>query len=128
LQANFHRSAGDLDHLIDAGVHVRLVKGAYVEPPTRALPYGEPTDLAFVHLAHRLASADADFALATHDVVLREAVLAALGTRPVEQLLGVKSESLDGLVARGVPTRVYAPYGEDWFRYWMRRLAESRGA
>jgi len=128
LQANLLRSANDLNRLVEGQVHVRLVKGAYVEPPARALPYGEPTDVAFVHLAHRLAEADAYFALATHDGVLREALLAALGPRPVEQLHGVRPEALDALVARGVPTRVYAPYGADWFRYWMRRLAESRGA
>jgi proline dehydrogenase len=46
----------------------------------------------------------------------------------VEQLLGVRPEALDELHDRGVPTRVYVPYGADWFRYWMRRLAESRGA
>jgi proline dehydrogenase len=46
----------------------------------------------------------------------------------VEQLLGVRPQALDELHDRGVPTRVYVPYGPDWFRYWMRRLAESRGA
>lgn len=54
--------------------------------------------------------------------------LLAHGSVPVEQLLGVRSEALDALHDRGVPTRVYVPYGADWFRYWMRRLAESRGA
>ncbi len=87
VQANLHRSGDDLDRLVAAGVHVRLVKGAYVEPPDRALPYGEPTDIAYRRLGHRLAEADANFALATHDGVLRA----------------------------------------DWFRYWMRRVAESRG-
>ena len=56
----------------------------------RALPYGEPTDVAYLRLAHRLAESGAQFALATHDGVLREALLAALGPRPVEQLLGVR--------------------------------------
>ncbi len=127
VQANLHRSVGDLDRLVAAGVHVRLVKGAYVEPPDRALPYGEPTDIAYLLLAHRLARAGANFSLATHDGVLREALLAALGPRPVEQLLGVRPETLDDLVERGIPVRVYVPYGADWFRYWMRRVAESRG-
>lgn len=113
---------------MSAGVHVRLVKGAYVERPERALPYGEATDIAYLHLAQQLAEADACFALATHDGVLREALLGALGPRPVEQLLGVRPEELDDLVTRGVPVRVYVPFGEDWFRYWMRRVAESRGA
>ncbi len=128
VQANLHRSGDDLDRLVAAGVHVRLVKGAYVEPPERALPYGEPTDIAYLRLALRLAQAGANFSLATHDGVLREALLAALGPRPVEQLLGVRPETLDDLVAGGVPVRVYVPYGADWFRYWMRRVAESRGA
>ena len=64
----------------------------------------------------------------THDGRLREALLLAHGSVPVEQLLGVRPEALDELHDRGVPTRVYVPYGADWFRYWMRRLAESRGA
>jgi proline dehydrogenase len=127
-QANFRRTPRDLERLVEAGVYVRLVKGAYVEPHDRALPYGEPTDIAYLRLAHRLAETQAQFALATHDGVLREAVLAALGPRPVEQLLGVRPAILDELVARGVPVRVYVPFGNDWFRYWMRRLAESRGA
>ena len=126
--ANFRRTPRDLERFAAAGVHVRLVKGAYVEPSDEALPYGEPTDIAFLQLAHWLAGQEAEFALATHDGVLREALLAALGPRPVEQLLGVRPEVLDDLVARGVPIRVYVPFGNDWFRYWMRRLAESRGA
>jgi len=126
--ANFRRTPRDLERLVAAGVHIRLVKGAYVEPGGRALPFGEPTDLAYLRLAHRLAETRADFALATHDGLLREALLAALGPRPVEQLLGVRPAMADELVARGVPVRVYVPFGNDWFRYWMRRLAESRGA
>ncbi len=128
VQANLRRAPADLERLIAAGVHIRLVKGAYFESTDRALPYGEATDVAYLHLAHRLAEAEAPFALATHDGVLREALLAALGPRPVEQLLGVRPSTLDDLVARGVPTRVYLPFGAAWFRYWMRRLAESRGS
>lgn len=128
VQANLRRATDDLDTLAEMGVYIRLVKGAYVESHEVALPYGEATDVAYLQLAHRAAEVGADFALATHDAVLREALLAALGPRPVEQLLGVRSDTLDELVARGVPVRVYVPYGHDWFRYFMRRLAESRGA
>ncbi|WP_324198921.1 proline dehydrogenase family protein [Nocardia amamiensis] len=128
VQANLHRTPDDMERLLEAGVHIRLVKGAYLESPDRALPYGEPTDIAFMRLAHRLAEAHAPFALATHDGVLREALLSALGPVPVEQLLGVRPEILNDLVAHGVPVRVYIPFGHNWFRYWMRRVAESRGA
>ncbi len=127
VQANLLRSERDVDTLAAAGVHVRLVKGAYLEP-TGAHAYGEATDVAFLRLGFRLHEAGATWSMATHDGRLREALLLALGTVPVEQLLGVRSETLDQLTARGVPTRVYVPYGPDWFRYWLRRLAESRGA
>jgi proline dehydrogenase len=66
--------------------------------------------------------------MASHDGQLREALLLTVGPVTVEQLLGVRPEVLDELRQREVPTRVYIPYGQDWFRYWMRRLAESRGA
>jgi proline dehydrogenase len=127
VQANLVRSSADTDALADAGVHVRLVKGAYVEA-TGAHPYGEPTDVAFLRLGFRLAERGAAWSMATHDGRLREALLLAHGSVSVEQLLGVRPEALDELHDRGVPTRVYVPYGADWFRYWMRRLAESRGA
>jgi proline dehydrogenase len=127
VQANLLRSPGDIDTLTAAGVHVRLVKGAYVEA-TGAHPYGEPTDIAFLRLAHRLAGSDARWSLATHDGRLREAVQLAHGPVSVEQLYGVRPEVLDDLRARDIHTRVYIPYGPDWFRYWLRRVAESRGA
>jgi proline dehydrogenase len=127
VQANLVRSCDDTDALADAGVHVRLVKGAYLEA-TGAHPYGEPTDVAFLRLGFRLAERGAAWSMATHDGRLREALLLAHGSVPVEQLLGVRSEVLDELHDRGVPTRVYVPYGANWFRYWGRRLAESRGA
>jgi proline dehydrogenase len=127
VQANLVRSPTDIDALADAGVHIRLVKGAYVEA-TGAHPYGEPTDVAFLRLGFRLAERGAAWSIASHDGRLREALLLAHGPVPVEQLLGVRPEALDELHDRGVPTRVYVPYGADWFRYWVRRLAESRGA
>jgi len=127
LQANLARSADDLEALVGAGVHVRLVKGAYLEA-AGALAYGEPTDIAFLRLAARLAERSALWSAATHDGRLREALLLAHGPIAVEQLLGVRPEALADLSARAIPTRVYVPYGADWFRYWLRRVAESRGA
>ena len=127
VQANLLRSERDVDTLTAAGVHVRLVKGAYPEP-AGTHPYGELTDVAYLRLGFRLHAAGAAWSMATHDGRLREALLLALGPVPVEQLLGVRPETLDQLKAQRVSTRVYVPYGPDWFRYWLRRLAESRGA
>jgi proline dehydrogenase len=128
LQANLRRSVSDASALVDAGVPIRLVKGAYVESPAVAHAFGEPTDLAFVGLAHQLHRAGAVVWLATHDPVLREALLPALPGAGVEMLLGVRPDDQVTLAARGIPVRVYMPYGGGWFRYAMRRLAESRGA
>jgi proline dehydrogenase len=127
VQANLRRSPADADALAGAGVHVRVVKGAYLEP-AGAHPFGEPTDVAFLRLCAQLAERGAAWSMATHDGRLREAMLLAGGRVTVEQLLGVRPGVLDELRDRGVPTRVYVPYGPDWFRYWARRLAESRGA
>jgi proline dehydrogenase len=128
LQANLRRSVSDASALVDAGVPIRLVKGAYVESPAVAHAFGEPTNLAFVSLAHSLHGAGATVWLATHDPVLREALLPALPGAGVEMLLGVRPDDQEALAARGIPVRVYMPYGDQWFRYAMRRLAESRGA
>jgi len=127
IQANLVRSPTDADALAGAGVHIRLVKGAYLEA-TGAHPFGEATDVAFLRLGFRLAERGAAWSMATHDGRLREALLLAHGPVAVEQLLGVRPGALDELHDRGVPTRLYVPYGAEWFRYWMRRLAESRGA
>jgi proline dehydrogenase len=128
LQANLRRSEHDAAVLAEAGVPVRLVKGAYAETPAVAYRWGDETDIAFVSLAHQLHRAGAEVALATHDPVLREALLAGMPGVGVEMLLGVRPADHAGLVARGVPLRVYMPFGPDWFRYAMRRAAESRGA
>lgn len=128
VPANFRRSAGTW-----TGWWTRAYTSGLSREPTSSRQNGRwPTakrpDIAYLHLAHRLAETDARFALATHDGVLREALLRALGPRPIEQLLGVRPQVLDDLVSRGVPVRVYVPFGNEWFRYWMRRVAECQGA
>jgi proline dehydrogenase len=128
LQANLRRSVQDAERLAAAGVPVRLVKGAYVERADVALPWGEETDIAFLRLAHMLHGFGADLALATHDPVIREAVLLAVPEAKIEMLLGVREEDAKILARRGHPVRIYVPFGEAWFRYWMRRVAESMGA
>ncbi len=128
VQANLRRSRADAEALAEAGVPIRLVKGAYVEDPRVALPWGEPTDLAYLELAHELHASGAEITLDTHDAILREALLRALPGLGVEMLLGVRSADARALAARGIPVRIYIPYGDGWFRYAMRRWAESVGA
>ena len=128
VQANLRRTPADAHRLAEDGVPIRLVKGAYVETPDTALAWGDPTDLAFIDLAHTLHRQSATVSLATHDPVIREALLPALPGAGVEMLLGVRADDLPSLVARGIQVRVYVPFGDRWFRYAMRRAAESRGA
>jgi proline dehydrogenase len=127
IQANLKRSCADAHALAEDGVAIRLVKGAYVEDPQVARAWGEPTDLAFLELAHELHANGAEVAIATHDAILREALLRALPGIGVEMLLGVRSVDASVLAGRGVPVRIYVPYGNGWFRYAMRRWAESVG-
>jgi proline dehydrogenase len=127
LPANLRRSDSDLRRLIDARLRVLLVKGAWLEPPHLARRWGEETDLAFLRYARELHEADARFAIGTHDPVLREAVLAAVGDVPLEMLIGVRAQDALHLTRTGRSVRVYVPYGSDWFRYWLRRLAARRG-
>jgi proline dehydrogenase len=122
------RSAQDADRLAAAGVPVRLVKGAYPEPPDVAHPWGPETDAAFVALAHRLRAAGVDVALATHDRRLRTELLAEIPDARCETLLGIDPAATGVLAAAGRDVRVYVAFGPDWFRYFMRRRAESQGA
>ena len=78
IQANLRRSPSDAQRLAEAGVPIRLVKGAYVETPALAHAWGDPTDIAFIELAYALHRAGATVSLGTHDPVIREALLPAL--------------------------------------------------
>jgi len=115
---------GCADHL--AAIAARLSAGRRIQVGAEDYRHADAV-LACIETVASQGLADR-LGAATHDGVLREALLAALGPQPVEQLLGVRPAILDDLVARGIPVRVYVPFGSDWFRYWMRRLAESRGA
>jgi proline dehydrogenase len=128
VQANLRRSERDIEDLADAGVPIRLVKGAYVEPGEIAHPWGAPTDGAYVALAERLRDRGADHALATHDPTILERLLADRHPASVEFLLGVRPEEGARLAGLGHRVRIYVPFGTRWFRYYTRRLAESIGA
>jgi proline dehydrogenase len=128
VQANLRRSTDDVERLAGAGIPIRLVKGAYAERPETAFPWGAETDAAYVALAERLAARGAEHSLATHDPALLDRLLGGRTGVHVEFLLGVRPEHAHELVAAGQHVRIYVPYGERWFRYYARRVAESIGA
>jgi proline dehydrogenase len=128
VQANLRRSEVDAERLGGGGVPVRLVKGAYLETPDVAHPWGDSTDLAFIRLARALHAAGVELTIGTHDPVIREALLGSLQGIGIEMLLGVRADDARALVRRGHRVRIYVPFGDGWFRYWTRRLAEAAAA
>jgi len=136
LQAYLHRTAKDVETLVPLGAAIRLVKGAYLEPASIAFPKKADVDSNFYSLACRLLAADAQRAggllhIATHDPVLADRLAAFIDQRAVPatayeyaMLYGIQRGLQQRLVAAGRPLRVLVAYGEYWFPWYMRRLAE----
>jgi len=127
IQAYLHRTPADIDRLNQAKVMVRLCKGAYIEPPSAAMPKKSDVDAAYLVLARKLLDEGTYPAIATHDERMIEALLALSPSAEKfewEMLHGVRRDLQRDLVKRGYHVRVYVPYGAQWYRYFMRRLAE----
>jgi proline dehydrogenase len=134
VQAYLRRSADDIAALAGEGAPVRIVKGAYREPPDIAYPEKADVDAAFVRLvdAYFAGMADAAWlAIATHDArMVRSAINAARGRGiardrfEFQMLYGIREDLQRSLLAEGYRVRVYVPYGSRWYPYLMRRLAE----
>ncbi len=136
VQSYLYRSADDVALLIDMGVSVRLVKGAYDEPPEVAFPDKADTDANYVCLMEQLfsdkAQANGVFpAIATHDEHLIAWAREHARERQIsperfefQMLYGIRPGLQHQLVADGYRVRAYVPYGRQWFPYFMRRLAE----
>ena len=131
LQAALRRSDEDLAHLLDLGVPVRLVKGAYKEPATVAYQDKADVDAAFLRLMARLLESGTRPAIATHDPAMIEATRAravALGLTAdrfeFQMLYGIRRDLQTALTDAGLAVRIYLPFGTEWFPYFMRRLGE----
>lgn len=131
IQAYLHRSDRDVERLIDRGMRVRLVKGAYAEPPNIALQKPREIDEAFVRLMERLLEDGRYPAIATHDPALVRATQGfalRLGIDrdrwEFQMLYGVRREAQIALAAEGYGMRIYVPFGTDWYPYFARRIAE----
>lgn len=131
IQAYLYRSEADIRALNAAGVPVRLCKGAYREPADQAITAKSAVDQNYVKLARLLLDEGVHPALATHDPAMIAATLAHVKDKGIENarfefqmLYGVRRDLQAKLVAGGFRVRLYVPYGDAWYPYFMRRLAE----
>jgi proline dehydrogenase len=136
LQAYLYRTAQDVESLVPLGSAIRIVKGAYLEPPAVAYPNKPDVDENFYKLCTRLLAEDARQAggllhIATHDPALADRLLAYIAEHKVPasayelaMLYGIQRGQQARLAREGRRLRVLISYGEYWFPWYMRRLAE----
>jgi proline dehydrogenase len=131
LQAYLYRSDADLRALLPLKPNLRLVKGAYLEPPDVAFPKKHDVDRNFVRLIERSLREGGFTAIATHDDAIIEYTLEFIrrnaireGTFEFQMLYGVRPRLQASMIERGVPMRIAVPFGSQWYPYLMRRLAE----
>jgi len=131
IQAALKRSEADVARVNAIGGRVRLVKGAYKEPPDIAHARKDDVDDAFIRLMRLLLDSGQYPAIATHDPKMIDATLAHAEARKLppsryefQMLYGVRRDLQRALSADGYRVRVYVPFGREWFPYFMRRLGE----
>ncbi|MCW5962697.1 MAG: proline dehydrogenase family protein [Bryobacterales bacterium] len=131
IQAYLHRSEADIHELNRAGVPVRLCKGAYKEGPRVAIARKSDVDANFERLAALLLREGKEPAIATHDErMIRSAldVIQAEKLNPAcyefQMLYGIRRDLQARLAGDGHSVRIYIPYGDAWYPYLMRRMAE----
>ena len=129
LQAYLHRTEADCRDLAVAGSRVRLCKGAYKEPPSVAYQSAAEVDRAYVRCLKILMQGEGYPMVASHDPRLvaiagRLAEHRPQGTYEYQMLFGIRTLEQQRLADAGETVRVYVPYGDEWYGYLMRRLAE----
>lgn len=131
VQAYLYRTFEDTSALCDANIPVRLVKGAYKEPSSVAFPKRKQVDDEFIRITRLLLDRGVDPAIATHDENLIQETTRYTAQRGAgkdrfefQMLYGIRRDLQSRLVQDGYRLRLYVPYGEAWYPYFMRRLAE----
>jgi proline dehydrogenase len=131
IQSYLLRSAADVEAMASLRIRVRLCKGAYLEPPTVAFSAKAEVDRSYLELAGRLLETGEYPAIATHDERMIEGVERFAANHGIgkdrfefQMLYGIRRDLQRQLVAEGYRLRLYVPFGEAWYPYFMRRLAE----
>jgi proline dehydrogenase len=131
IQSYLYRSEQDVLKLLGKRIRIRLVKGAYLEPGTVAFRKKKDTDANYMKLMKLLLTSGTYHALATHD---EDIILAAKKSAEAQEipkshfefqmLYGIRRDLQLQLAREGYNVRIYVPYGQRWYPYFMRRLAE----
>ncbi len=131
IQSYLFRSEQDVRDLIAAQCRIRLVKGAYKEPPEIAFPAKADVDANFAKLMEIMLPSGIYHAIATHDPRLIDATKKFAAAQGIgkekfefQMLYGIRADLQRSLLKEGYRVRVYVPFGTDWYPYFMRRLAE----
>lgn len=131
IQAYLYRSAADLDNLAAIGANIRLVKGAYLEPPSLAYPKKADVDENFRRLIAQYLQNGPYTAIASHDLAIIDWCKQYIAQHNIprdrfefQMLYGIRSETQRSLAREGYKVRCYVPFGKDWYPYFSRRLAE----
>jgi proline dehydrogenase len=131
LQAYLHRTEADCAALSGSGSRIRLCKGAYQEPAEVAFQGKEAVDASYLRCLRVLMQGEGYPMVASHDPAMvaaaqQYATEAGRGTDDyeIQMLFGIRDVEQDRLVGEGVTVRTYVPFGDDWYGYFMRRLAE----
>jgi proline dehydrogenase len=131
LQAYLHRTEADCRDLAYEGSRVRLCKGAYNEPESVAFQDKHEVDKAYVRALKVLMAGQGYPMIASHDPRMIDIAGAlatrngrAQGTYEYQMLYGIRPDEQTRLAEAGEKVRVYLPYGQEWYGYLMRRLAE----
>ncbi len=131
VQSYLRRTEADVQELLKRGVRIRLVKGAYKEPPDIAFPRKSDVDASYKKLTETLLASGIYHAIATHDermITAAKSFATSHGISPesfeFQFLYGIRRDLQRQLVQQGWRVRLYVPYGREWYAYFMRRLAE----
>jgi proline dehydrogenase len=131
VQSYLYRTEKDIDELLALGARIRLCKGAYKEPASVAFQDKRDVDMNYIKLMKKLLVSGIYHGIATHDEKMLEATRQFAAEKGIaadqfefQMLYGVRRDLQDKLVAEGYRMRVYVPYGQYWYPYFMRRLAE----
>lgn len=131
IQSYLYRSLDDVKELSAAGASIRLVKGAYKEPDSVAFPDKADVDANYIKMMEIHLPTTGLTSIATHDEQIIEHAKAFIQKHDIpadryefQMLYGIRNNLQESLTKEGYPVRIYVPYGDDWYGYFMRRLAE----